>query len=142
MAFDFGYDGCDGSRRVTRNIGVLGQDVLRQRRTCCAWRETARPYDFDSRVQPCVQLPVGQKSYPSSHALISTLDACVLALVFPNKQLDFKDLANELSERRMKIGVHFPSDVHAGQGLGVAICMKLAQDSAFMSEIANVQKAL
>ena len=101
-----------------------------------------RPYDFDSRIQPCVQLPGGHKSYPSSHALISTLDSCVLALVFPKAQNDFKELATELSERRMKIGVHFPSDVRAGQGLGVEICTKLAQDSDFMASVAEVQKNL
>ncbi len=104
----------------------------------------ARPYDVDSRLQPCVTVPGGHKSYPSSHATISTLDACVLATIYTDtiKQLGFRDLATQLSERRMKVGVHFPSDVKAGQDLGMSICYNLATDPEFMTEVEEIRLAL
>ena len=113
---------------------VAGYFKSRYRRT--------RPYNFDPRVQPCVVRPGGSKSYPSSHATVSTLDACVLGLVFPAYQKDFSDLGVTLSERRMKIGVHFPSDVRAGQNLAGQICDRLQQESDFMNEISKLRRAL
>ena len=101
-----------------------------------------RPYKFDSRVQPCVHLPGGPNSYPSSHALLATLDACVLTLIFPTAALEFKLLATELSERRMKIGVHFPSDIRAGENLGLEICAKLVQDQDFKNDVDAARRAL
>jgi acid phosphatase (class A) len=102
----------------------------------------ARPYDFDPRVQPCVALPGGAKSYPSSHAAVSALDACVLGLIFPSYSRDFDDLGRTLGERRMVIGVHFPSDVEAGQSLAADICRRLVQENDFRVELKELQDSL
>lgn len=101
-----------------------------------------RPYDVDSRLKPCVKPPGGHKSYPSSHATIATLDACVLTYLFPGIQNELIALSKELSERRMKVGVHFPSDVKAGSDLGVVICYNLAQNADFMKEVEDAKKRL
>lgn len=126
---------------LMKRVGKLGEKISQSFKS--RYMRT-RPYDVDSRLQPCVTPPGGQKSYPSSHATISTLDACVLATIFTDKkmQLGFRDLATQLSERRMKVGVHFPSDVKAGENLGMAICRTLANDPEFMTEVEEVRLAL
>ena len=86
--------------------------------------------------------PGGSKSYPSSHATVSTLDACILAGIFPSYVNDFADLGLQLSERRMKIGVHFPSDVRAGRNLAGAICARLQNEPDFVREIEKLRRAL
>lgn len=101
-----------------------------------------RPYDFDARVQPCIPRPGGRKSYPSSHATVSTLDACVLGLILPAHRKEFFDFGETLSERRMKVGVHFPSDVRAGQDLAEQICKRLQAENDFMNEISKLRRAL
>ncbi len=113
---------------------VAGYFKSRYRRT--------RPYNFDSRIQPCVTPPGGSKSYPSSHATVSTLDACVLTGIFPAYTHDFADLGTTLSERRMKIGVHFPSDVRAGRNLAAAICKRLQAEPDFMRDLEKIKRAL
>ena len=127
--------------QLMKRVGALGEKISQ---TFKNRYQRTRPYDVDSRLQPCVSLPGGHKSYPSSHATISTLDACVLATIFTDKtkQLEFRDLSTQLSERRMKIGVHFPSDVKAGQDLGMSICYKLANDPEFISEVEEIRLAL
>lgn len=120
-------------------VSKLGERVAGYFKT--KYRRT-RPYDFDSRIQPCIKMQGGAKSYPSSHAAVATLDACVLAAIFPKYGHDFLALGVELSERRMRVGVHFPSDVKAGQDLGDAICQRLNAEDDFNQEIGKIRKAL
>lgn len=101
-----------------------------------------RPYRFDSRIVPCGPAPSGSKSYPSSHATVATLDTCILAKVFPRWSAQYADLGVEISERRLQIGVHFPSDVSAGQNLANAICQRLLQEPDFKRELNAVRQSL
>ena len=119
-------------KTVGENVSHVFKDLYRRN----------RPFKFDARVQPCVRLPGSPNSYPSSHALLATLDACVLASIFPKFETEFKLLATKLSDRRMKIGVHFASDVRAGEKLGLEICAKLSQDQEFQTEVDAARRAL
>lgn len=97
-----------------------------------------RPFNFDSRIVPCVPLPVGNTSYPSSHAAVATLNACILGHIFPNLASQFAQTGTEDSERRLQIGVHFPSDVKAGQNLAHEICQRLLQEPDFQRDLENL----
>lgn len=99
-----------------------------------------RPYSTDHRISPCVEPPTGAKSYPSSHAAMATIGACVLKEVFPNKASELKKYANYLAELRVIVGVHHPSDILAGKELANALCERLIGDDEFQGELKALQR--
>lgn len=101
-----------------------------------------RPYDVDPRVKPCIPLPGGATSYPSTHATVGVADACVLAQIFPKRANIIASYGLHIGDLRVIAGVHHPTDVAAGQTLGRAICEKLAVDAEFLAEADRVKNSL
>lgn len=97
--------------------------------------QRVRPYDADKRIQPCIQKPGGQRSYPSSHSSMATAATCVLAIALPNRAEQLEAYGEEISNIRYVVGVHFPSDVAAGKKLGKEICELIAQNEDFQAEL-------
>lgn len=95
----------------------------------------ARPYETDSRIQPCVEKPVGNTAYPSSHAAMGYAAACVLSEIYPEKSEELEAYGREIGELRAIVGVHHPSDVKAGQSLGSDICDRLKSEPDFREEL-------
>ncbi len=94
-----------------------------------------RPYDEDSRIKPCAAKVGGEKSYPSSHAIVATVTSCMLAEIYPDQAPDIEQYGQELGELRVIIGLHHPSDVAAGQKLGQEICARLKLEPDFQKEL-------
>lgn len=84
-----------------------------------------RPYDTDPSLTPCVKKPGGQRSYPSTHAALGGVGACVLARLYPAKAKRIQDYGAYIGKLRVIAGVHHPSDVAAGQSLARQICERL-----------------
>ncbi len=101
-----------------------------------------RPYNTDTTLRPCVQKPTGAKSYPSSHAALGTLGACVLGHLFPSKSVSLEKAGKRVGELRVIAGVHHPSDVEAGQKLGIAICTSLMTDKTFNDDLTDTASSL
>jgi acid phosphatase (class A) len=101
-----------------------------------------RPYDENPQVKPCIPEPGGNLSYPSEHATIGAVEACVLGRIFPDRAASLADYGGEIGELRVIGGVHHPSDVAAGQTLGAAICAELLQQSDFSRALAQVRAGL
>jgi len=94
-----------------------------------------RPYQVDKRIKPCIAAPGGEKSFPSSHAATGMSSACVLAHIFSEESEELLSYGKYLGDLRLIGGVHFPSDVLAGQELGTEICNFLLQDSDFLEDL-------
>ncbi len=94
-----------------------------------------RPNQADKRIKPCIATPGGQKSYPSSHAAAGMSSACVLAHIFSDQSEELLNYGKYLGDLRFIGGVHFPSDVVAGQELGSQICNFLLEDSDFLKDV-------
>ena len=101
-----------------------------------------RPYNEDSRIQPCADKPGGSTSYPSGHATEGAVDACVLAQIFPARAAKITDYGQFLGELRVIAGVHHPTDVAAGQKLAADICGRLTQESDFNAEVSRLKNQL
>lgn len=111
------------------------------------------PKDFYDRKRPligndaplCVPRQDWMKtnaSYPSGHAMIGWSWALVLAEASPqNSQALFND-GVEFGRSRAICGVHFQSDIEAGQTLGAAMVAKLHSDPAFMADLAAAKAEL
>ena len=60
-------------------------------------------------------------SYPSGHSCVSASAARVIATYFPEQAATLADQVAEAGRSRVVGGIHFPSDVTAGQALGRAV---------------------
>ena len=79
-----------------------------------------RPYQADPRVAPAVERE-NTFSYPSSHATRGVLVARVLAELAPSRREALLEAGLRAGYDRVVAGVHYPSDVLAGQRLGAAL---------------------
>ena len=78
--------------------------------------DRARP----ALAEPLVSLPA-DASLPSGHAATAAAAAGVVALLHPRLRLPLAGLVAAIALSRVYLGVHYPSDVLAGAGLGLAI---------------------
>jgi membrane-associated phospholipid phosphatase len=83
-----------------------------------------RPAQLDPGFRPLFPTP-SHPSYPSGHSCLSSAAATVLAHLFPRDAAAFTALAGEASESRLWAGIHFRSDLRAGQALGRAVAERV-----------------
>ncbi|MDP2874777.1 MAG: phosphatase PAP2 family protein [Holophaga sp.] len=97
-----------------------------------------RPFRMDARVLPCIPPPEGF-SYPSGHALYLFMQAEVLAEIFPGARQALFDYAHRAAWGRILAGVHFPTDLVAGQILAKTFVDEIKKSAAFQDEIMACQ---
>lgn len=85
-----------------------------------------RPFQLDPTFQPAFKTP-NHPSYPAAHACLSTTAAEMLAHLFPRDAETFRTLAQVAGESRVWAGIHFRSDVDAGEALGRAVAQKVIE---------------
>jgi hypothetical protein len=93
------------------------------------WGRT-RPPISDPRIHPCVAFE-NSPSYPSGHAVRGMVWAMLLADIFPEQHDALMARGRQIGEDRFLAGMHYPSDVTAGQKLGAAIARRLLAERTF-----------
>jgi acid phosphatase (class A) len=78
-----------------------------------------RPYDAFHQIKPAIQLETSY-SYPSGHASWGSAEATLLAELEPERRSAILERGLMVGYDRVLGGVHYPSDVEAGQILGPA----------------------
>jgi acid phosphatase (class A) len=96
-----------------------------------------RPWIVDSSIKTCVPVKPGPaaNSYPSGHTTLGFSMGIVLASLMPEKAQAILARASEFSEHRLVCGVHFRSDIVAGQEFGTVMALRLMQRPAFKAEM-------
>lgn len=98
-----------------------------------------RPWIVDATIESesCEAHGPGpaKTSYPSGHATLAFSTGVVLAALMPEKSQDILARAKDYAENRLVCGVHFRSDIAAGQDLGTIVAVTLMQQPAFQSEM-------
>lgn len=94
-----------------------------------------RPYQQNAAVTPCIDHAHPSLSYPSGHAAVATLSALALGLLYPERAQALKLRAQEVALGRVVGGVHFPSDVEAGEELGRMIFRVLRENAEFRADL-------
>jgi acid phosphatase (class A) len=74
-----------------------------------------RPYEVDSRLEPCIDDVASDLSYPSGHATYGYLTAYLLADMVPERREPLAARARDFAWQRAVCSVHFPSDLEAGR---------------------------
>lgn len=93
-----------------------------------------RPWIVDPALKVCAKDDPPQSSYPSGHATMGFSMAVVLAQLAPGKAAAIMARASEYADNRLVCGMHFRSDIVAGQALGTAMALKLMATSDFKPE--------
>lgn len=95
-----------------------------------------RPWIVDPAITPCVTPKPTQAhaSYPSGHATRSYAMGLVLASLVPSRGQAIMARADEFAENRLVCGMHFRSDIIAGQEMGTIIALSLMQNSVFKAD--------
>jgi hypothetical protein len=79
-----------------------------------------RPSQLDPEFKPLFT-PPNHPSYPAAHGCLSTAAAATLAHLFPRDAEAFLALGKQAAEARIWAGIHYRSDIDAGQALGRAV---------------------
>lgn len=93
-----------------------------------------RPYEVDATLLH--GRPERSTSYPSGHSTRGTVQALLLAELFPDKHEAILAIGREIGWDRVLIGKHYPTDVYAGRVLGQAIVRELMANPAFQRDLA------
>jgi acid phosphatase (class A) len=101
--------------------------------------ERKRPPVVDDRIKPCVAMEENG-SYPSAHAARGVVWSRILAEMFPDKKEQLLARGKLMGQDRVIAGIHFPSDVDAGQKLGEAIADQMLKNPAFQTELAAAKQ--
>lgn len=126
-----------------RTRALIGEIGERTRRTVSEEKRRfrrPRPYDADPRVSPAVEREVSF-SYPSGHAARGVVLARILSELAPSRREALVELGLRIGHDRVVGGVHYPSDVTAGQRLGEAIGDALLADPGLRRTVEAVRAA-
>jgi acid phosphatase (class A) len=91
------------------------------------WRHP-RPSVVSNQVHPLSVEKPNDWSYPSGHATFGYTTAVLLANMLPEKRAAIFARAEVYAEHRIVMGVHFPSDIEAGDVAGTVIAAEIMQD--------------
>jgi PAP2 superfamily len=79
-----------------------------------------RPPQLDTEFKSLFP-PPNHPSYPAAHGCLSTAASTTLARLFPRDAETFLALGKQAAEARMWAGIHYRSDIEAGEALGRAV---------------------
>jgi len=96
-----------------------------------------RPYAAEPSIKTCTPVKPGKaaNSYPSGHSTRAFAMGEVLAALMPDKSQAILARSSEYAERRLTCGVHYRSDIVAGQQFGTLIALRLMDLPAFQKQM-------
>jgi acid phosphatase (class A) len=94
-----------------------------------------RPFLNDRALDVCDDGHDQKNSYPSGHATMGFASAAVLANLMPGNAQVILARASDYAESRLYCGVHYRSDLVAGQVLANVLVLKLMEKPAFREEL-------
>jgi acid phosphatase (class A) len=96
-----------------------------------------RPYSVDASIKTCEPVKPGKppNSYPSGHSTLAFSMGVVLASLVPEKSQAILARASDYAEHRLVCGVHYRSDIVAGQQFGTILALRLMQNPVFRTQM-------
>ena len=84
--------------------------------------------------------PMHGASYPSGHSTHGWLVAMILSRVAPDRADALMKRAEEYEESRLICGMHFPTDVEAGQVVAAAVVTRLDSSKEFQQDLSKARR--
>ncbi|HLJ72618.1 MAG TPA: phosphatase PAP2 family protein [Roseiarcus sp.] len=104
------------------------------------WRRP-RPFAASNLIRPCVdEPPTG--SYPSNHATTAMLYAEILARMLPERRRRIFARARQYARNRVICGVHYQTDIEAGERAGVAEARAMFKSADFRRDFAAARREI
>jgi acid phosphatase (class A) len=100
-----------------------------------------RPFVASPQIHPCVEQPP-TNSYPSNHATVGMLYAQILARMLPERRTALLARARQYARDRVICGVHYNTDVEAGQRAGAIEAFAMFHNPAFAREFAAARREI
>jgi len=111
-----------------------------------AYFHRLRPYGADPSLKTCEPVKPGKaaklNSYPSGHSTLAFSMGVVLADLMPAKSQAILARSGQYAERRLVCGVHYRSDIVAGQQFGTILAMRLMENPAFRAQMEKARAEL
>jgi acid phosphatase (class A) len=104
-----------------------------------------RPVGDDPERRPCQRVSeAGRKSasYPSGSSTVATVYGEAFAALEPDRAAEVRRIAHEMGLSRLVCGMHYPSDVAAGEVLGKAVFDAAAATPGFEVDLAAARAEL
>jgi acid phosphatase (class A) len=101
-----------------------------------------RPWLIDTSVRTCSRDEAPQSSYPSGHTTMGFAMAVVLAHAAPALGPQLLARAREYARERIVCGMHFRSDIVAGETLGTAVAVMMLRNPDFQADVAAARAEL
>lgn len=112
--------GIAGYRRLARDVSVLGTAAWLVAQGAKTRVKRERPYEAEG-VARLIRPPTGS-SYPSGHAAVTAaMMSAIAADGTPTVRLVAGGLIVFVAASRVYVGVHYPSDVLGGAGMGLLL---------------------
>lgn len=124
--------------QLLERANITAKDVNRSVKN---YWNVSRPYIASKSVKILVE-GSGTPAYPSGHSCGSYVAAHILSLLIPQKRREFFARAEEISQHRVLVGMHYPQDLIAGKQLALLIVGGLMQNSEFQKDFAKAQKEI
>ena len=115
------------------DLGVTEDEVSKVYKS---YFKRPRPWIVDPHLKTCQAHKPGPalNSYPSGHATVAFLMGVVLASIIPDKAQAILERSEQFAENRLVCGMHFRSDIIAGQTFGTLLAVELMQSASFTPE--------
>jgi membrane-associated phospholipid phosphatase len=84
------------------------------------------PGRIDRRLKTAVVVPA-TPSYPAEHAVAAGAASVVLAYLYPDQAVAYRERAEAAAGSRLLAGVSYPSDIAAGLALGHAVAARVVE---------------
>ena len=104
-----------------------------------------RPVGDDPERRPCQRVSdAGRKSpsYPSGSSTVTTVYGEAFAALEPGRATEVRRIAHEMGLSRLVCGMHYPSDVAAGEILGKAVFEAAVATPGFDADLAAARLEL
>ena len=105
----------------------------------------ARPVGDDPTREACQRLTTAGRttpSYPSGSAAVGAAYGEVLAELVPDRATETRRIGHEIAMSRVVCGMHYPSDVEAGEALGRTVAREIVASPGFQVDRIAAQAEL
>jgi acid phosphatase (class A) len=124
----------DGLPHLARLAEALEDEAREYVRAAKVQFRRWRPHEVEPAIAPCIDDVAADQSYPSGHSTYGWLMAYLLADMVPERRDRLLARAAAFARQRMVCGVHFPSDLAAGERGAAWLIGQLRKNPGFVAD--------